>query len=129
MVTPCEVAVKSVIPSIRAYIAKELTQTHKMKQDDVADLLGITQTAVSKYIRHVRGQVINLDQTREIQGMISRIASNIAAEKTQGPQLTQKLCEACKAVRSMGLMCELCRRSDPTLDIESCGICKNGQCT
>jgi len=130
MLMPCEIAVKSVIPAIRAYVAKELTQTHKMKQTDAANLLGITQTAVSKYISNVRGQVIRIDQTREIQTMMNEIASKIAEEKISGPQLIPSFCEVCKAVRRSGLMCELCKRTDPKLDTLLCNVCKNGQtCT
>jgi len=127
MMLPCEVAVKSVIPAIRAYVAQELTQTHKMKQNDVANLLGITQTAVSKYIRHVRGRVIRIDKTKEIQTMMNEIASKIANEKISGPKLIPRFCEVCQAVRRKGLMCELCRRSEPTLDINACNICKTVQ--
>jgi len=130
MMIPCEIAVKSVIPAIRAYAAKELTQTHKMKQKDVASLLGITQTAVSKYVSGVRGQVLRIDQTEEIRGLMNRIILKVATEKISGPQLTMRFCEVCKSVRRSGLMCGLCKRSDPSLSIELCNICKNRQdCT
>lgn len=126
MMTPCEIAVKSVIPAIRAYVAKELTQTYKMRQNDVASLLGITQTAVSKYVRDVRGRVIRVDQTAEIRNMMNEIALEVAREKTSGPQVTLRLCEVCKLVRQNGLMCRLCKRSDTTLDVNLCNVCKNG---
>jgi len=131
MMIPCEIAVKSVIPAIRAYVAKELTQTHKMKQTDVANLLGITQTAISKYVRDVRGRVIKIDQTEEIRDMMNEIASKVADEKISGPRLTLKFCEVCKTVRQNGLMCELCKRSDPTINIQTCRVCKvdNPTCT
>jgi len=124
MIIPCEIAVKSVIPAIRAYIAKELTQTHKMKQNDVANHLGITQTAVSKYISHVRGRVIRIDQTEEIRNMLNEIASKVADEKISDSQLTLRFCEVCKTVRENGLMCELCKRSDPTINVKACQVCK-----
>lgn len=126
MMIPCEIAVKSVIPAIRAYVAKELTQTYKMKQTDVANLLGITQTAISKYVRDVRGRVIKIDQTEDIRNMMNEIASKVADEKISGPQLTIRFCEVCKTVRQNGFMCELCQRSDPTLNIRTCRVCKLG---
>lgn len=126
MVTPCEIAVKSLIPSIRAYIAKELTQTHEMKQEDAAKLLGITQTAISKYVRDVRGQVIKVHQTPEIREMMYEIASRVADQKISGPELTLEFCAVCKTVRRNGLMCDLCKRYDPRLDARLCNVCKNG---
>jgi len=115
--------VKSVIPAIRAYIAKQLIQTYKMKQTDVAGLLGITQTAVSKYVGNVRGQALRIDKEDEIQSMMNKIASRIADKKTSGPQLTLEFCSVCRAVRRNGQMCELCKRSDPEITKVSCGIC------
>jgi len=124
MPVPCEVAVKSVIPAVRAYIAKELTQTHNMKQTDIAYALGITQTAVSKYISNVRGQAIRIDQTAETKNMAKKIASMIAKEKISGPQLTMEFCQVCRTVRRKGLMCHLCERFGPTLKNTSCDICR-----
>ena len=124
MLAPCEVAVKSVIPAIRAYVAKELTQTYKMKQTDVALFLGITQTAVSKYISNVRGQAIRIDRTKEVQNRMNEIASKIAEKRVSGPQLILEFCKVCKTVRRKGFMCELCQRSDPTLNNTQCNICR-----
>lgn len=126
MVTPCEIAVKSLIPSIRAYIAKELTQTHEMKQEDAAKLLGITQTAISKYVRDVRGQVIKVHQTPEIREMMYKIASKAASKKMSSSELTLEFCAVCKTVRQNGLMCDLCKRSNPELETRLCTVCKNG---
>jgi len=125
MMIPCEIAVKSVIPAMRAYVAKELTQTHKMKQNDVANLLGITQTAISKYVRDVRGRVIIIDQTEEIRNMMDEIALEAAGDKISGPQLTLRFCQVCGTVRRNGLMCGLCKRFDPALDIRKCEVCKS----
>lgn len=123
MLAPCEVAVKSVIPAIRAYIAKELTNTYKMKQTDIALVLGITQTAVSKYISNVRGQAIRIDHAEEIRSMMNEIASRITDEKISGPQLIDEFCTVCTLVRQKGLMCSLCERSDSLLKHKSCHIC------
>jgi len=125
MPAPCEIAVKSVVPAIRAYIAKELAQTYKMKQTDVAYVLGITQTAVSKYISNVRGQAVRIDRKEEIQNMMDEIASKIADRRVSGPQLMLEFCYVCKAVRRSGLMCTLCERSDPSLDMKKCLLCKS----
>ena len=127
MLMPCEVAVKSVVPSIRAYVAIELTQTYNMRQVDVAALLGITQTAVSKYTTQVRGAVLKIDQTQEIQTMLREIAKQLANQEmtlTQKDLVTQ-FCEVCKIVRKEGIMCSLCKRSDQRLNTKTCKICKS----
>jgi len=115
--------VKSVVPAIRAYIAKQLIQMYNMRQTDVAGLLGITQTAVSKYVGNVRGQALKIDQEDEIRSMMNKIASRMAHNKTSGPQLTLEFCAVCRAVRRNGQMCELCKRSDPEIRKASCSVC------
>jgi hypothetical protein len=123
MSIPCEVAVKSVVPAIRAGLAKELTQTYKLKQNEIAVLLGITQTAVSKYTRDVRGRVIKLEEERDIQEMIAKTAEMLANHGMSRRQLIIRFCEICRLIRRKGLMCELCKRSDPSIDIYQCLIC------
>jgi len=69
MLLPCEIAVKSLIPALRSTIAKELIHKHGLKQKDVADLLGVTQTAVSKYVCEVRGTVLKIEQVKAAVGV------------------------------------------------------------
>jgi len=125
MLMPCEVAVKSVVPSIRAFVATELTELYNMKQNDVAELLGITQTAVSKYKTEVRGAVLKINQTEEVQSMMKRIASQLANGEIERQELVVKFCEVCKTVRKTGIMCQLCKRSDPTINVKKCLVCKS----
>jgi len=97
-----------------------------MKQNDVAELLGITQTAVSKYTRQVRGAALKIDQTEEIQSMMKKIASQLANGEITRQDLVVKFCEVCKTVRKTGIMCNLCKRSDPTINVKTCLVCKSG---
>src|SRR5260370_23081970 len=49
LIIPCEVASKSVIPALRALVARELIEEYGLKQEQVATKLGETQAAVNKY--------------------------------------------------------------------------------
>jgi len=123
MLLPCEVAVKSLVPAIRSAIARELTKTYGLKQKDVANLLGVTQTAVSKYTRHVRGAVLNIEEVEEVQPMIREIVISLANGGMSKYELVAKFCVACKIIRRNRLMCELCRLSDPSIEIQQCFVC------
>jgi len=124
---PCEVAVKSLVPAIRALMAKELTQTHKLKQEEAARLLGITQAAVSKYTRNVRGRALNIEKIDEARAMTADMTNMLAEGQISRTQLVQEFCLVCKAVRQTGAMCKLCKRSDPTIDVKTCLVCKSGK--
>ena len=57
----CEVTAK-VIPALRAMIVKELTDSYGMTQTEVAERLGITQAAISQYLRNIRGRQIPFER-------------------------------------------------------------------
>jgi predicted transcriptional regulator len=124
LITPCEVANKSVIPAVKAMLAKELIKKHGLNQNEVAELLGISQSAVSRYSNHSRGYVIKLDDIREIRPSINKIivllSNGLGYEKTEFLML---FCQVCTILRKKGLMCEYCRRADPTIEINECDIC------
>ena len=123
MLLPCEVAVKSLVPAIRSAIARELTQTYGLKQKDVARLLGVTQTAVSKYTRHVRGVVLKVEEVEEVQPTLKEIVTLLVNGRISKYELVAKLCVACEIIRQKGLMCELCKLSDPSIEVQQCLVC------
>ena len=123
MLLPCEVAVKSLIPALRSAIARELIQSCGLKQNDVASLLGVTQTAVSKYTRHIRGVVLKVEDVEEIQPTLKEIVVSLANGRMSKYELVAKICVACEIIRRKGLMCELCKRSDPSINIQQSFVC------
>ena len=123
MILPCEVAVKSVIPAIKALMAKELVEEHGLKQDQVAEILGISQSAVSKYSRKVRGYVIKLDDVAEVQPLINDMIVLLMNRTYRRTEFLELFCQTCLAIRKTSLMCDFCQKSDPKIKIEECGFC------
>jgi predicted transcriptional regulator len=120
---PCEVAVKSVIPAIRSAIARELTESYGLKQTDVAELLGVTQTAVSKYTSHCRGAIFEITDVEGVQPILKETVFSLANGELDKYKLAEKLCIMCGIIRRSGLMCILCRVSDPDIDSSKCVVC------
>jgi predicted transcriptional regulator len=123
MLLPCEVAVKSVIPAIRSAIARELTESYGLKQKEVAELLGVTQTAISKYTSHCRGAIFEVTEVEGVQPVLKKTVLLLANGEIDKYQLTEKLCMVCRIIRLSGLMCILCKVSDPNIDNSKCIIC------
>jgi len=122
LIIPCEVAAKAVIPALRAMVARELMENYGLKQEQVADRLGVTQAAVSKYRHQVRGEAVELESAAEVRAMSKDLASILSG--TPNPlAVSQKFCQACTDIRALGLMCETCRKVDPHWDVEHCTIC------
>jgi len=122
LIIPCEVAAKSVIPALRAMIARELIEDYGMKQELVAERLGVTQAAVSKYQHQVRGEAVDLEAAGEVRQMSRDIAATLV--RAPNPlEVSRQFCQACTDIRALGLMCETCRKVDPSWDVEHCTIC------
>ena len=123
LILPCEVAVKSVLPAVRALIAKELIEEQGLKQDEVAEILGVSQSAVSKYSCNVRGQTINVSDIEEIRPFINGMVVLLLERTRQSTELLQLFCQTCIAIRKTTLMCTLCQKSDPKIKIRECRFC------
>ena len=122
LILPCEVAVRSVIPAVRALVAKEL-EDQGLNQEEVAEILGISQSAVSKYSRKVRGCAIRVDDIEEIRPFIDDMVILLMDGTRQSAELLQLFCQACIAVRKTSLMCTFCQKSDPKIKLEECRFC------
>lgn len=103
-------------------VARELLEDYGMKQELVAERLGVTQAAVSKYRHQVRGEAIDLEAADEVR-QISRDIASVLAQDPSPLDVSRKLCQACTDIRALGLMCETCRKVDPSWDVEHCTIC------
>lgn len=120
---PCEVASKSVVPAIKASIAIQLVESYNMRQKEVAALLGLSQSAVSKYTTGARGYVLRVDEIKEVKPIIAEIVAMLADGNAERIRVLEKFCEVCMVVRKKGLMCQFCEKMDPLLKIEKCNYC------
>lgn len=123
MLVPCEVAVKCALPAIRAMLAKELTTRHNLKQAKAAQLLGVSQPAISLYSRRMRGQSISLENDADITKLVESLADSLAEGSLPHRDFIPKFCEVCRMIRAKGLLCEVHKAFDPSLDVEECGFC------
>jgi predicted transcriptional regulator len=124
MILPEELASKSVIPAIRALVVKRLVEEHGMTQQQAAKLLGVTQPAVSKYLHQKRGAAIRLNGIKEIDQATGEIANMVSSRKVKPLEVMSKIESACEYVKRNRYMCDLHKRLEPGMDIESCHICE-----
>jgi predicted transcriptional regulator len=123
LILPCEVAVKSVVPAVKAMMAQQLVEQHGLKQDQVADILGISQSAVSKYSKKVRGYVIQVDKVEPVQPLISNMIIMLMKGEYKRAEFLQLFCQTCAIIRQTGMVCQFCRKSESKMEIEECSFC------
>jgi XRE family transcriptional regulator, thiamine biosynthesis regulator len=122
MQTPYEIASKSVIPAIRGMIAKGLIEK-EFTQAQIAEALGITQPAVSKYFWEKRGRAIDFDHQSDVKKMATVITEGIASGKLSRVQVANMIKEMCDYVMRSGYMCNLHYEVEPEIKDSNCKIC------
>jgi hypothetical protein len=123
LIIPCEIVVKSVVPAVKALVVKELVEKYNLRQEEVAKLLGISQSAVSKYTRNVRGYVINVEGVDEVKPTLQKIIQLVLNGEYSVVEFLRLFCNMCNLIREKGFMCDFCRKTDKKLQFEECNFC------
>ena len=92
----CELAIKYVLPAIRYLVAKELREKHHFTQEKAANALGVTQPAISQYLRSKRGMkwAEKISKDEEMRTLIEELAQHVSMEGV---------------VQDEGILCGVCR--------------------
>lgn len=90
------------LPLFRSYIARELIEKYGLTQVDVARRLGITQAAISQYLRSKRGYK-GLEGLVDVMAVIKSAASDVAGKIASGEMdpegISLKFCELCLSIQ------------------------------
>jgi predicted transcriptional regulator len=122
MLLPQEVAARVTLPALRALVARKLLDEHRFSQRRVARALGLTQAAISNYLRSTRGTSMNIDDLPEVQRWVGEIARAIAGgEDTIGVML--RFAAATNQILESRLMCGVHGQLEPDLDVDRCHLC------
>ncbi|NJE07742.1 winged helix-turn-helix transcriptional regulator [Thermococcus sp. M39] len=118
-----EVAAKYVYPSLRRRLVEILYKEYKLTQTQVAELLHITQSAVSRYLRMNRGALIEVSKFPDIDEDLRKLAEEIIREKPSEYQIHAGLVKIALKMLGKGYLCSLHKKIDPELNPAECRIC------
>ena len=79
MLLPAEIESKTLIPALRAILAKKLAEEHDIREDEISKMLGVTQAAISNYIRGTRGDpslIAKLLSEKQVAQLIDELCEN-----------------------------------------------------
>jgi uncharacterized protein len=124
LILPCEVGVKTVLPAVKAIMARSIVEKHDLNEKQTADLLGLSQSAVSRYIGRERGNLLNIESTPEILALIDQMVNHIIKQPDNKTEFLKLFCQTCQAVREKGLMCPNCQKEMPQAWAEKCLFCR-----
>jgi predicted transcriptional regulator len=98
MKLPCEEALWYVLPQIRSDLSRELIK-NGLSQKEVAELLGLTPSAVSQYAHKKRAG--KFKTTAGYKDCIKKAAADIK-EKRDAEEVSRLICKCCAQFRSGG---------------------------
>ena len=123
MLLPSEIESKSLIPALRAIIAKKLADEHKIREDQISKMLGVTQAAISNYIRGTRGDPELIK--KQVSDIVTEISNNLASDKSYTPSTLAKFIGLCNYIKSSLLICDIHHNLEADIDEAICKECES----
>jgi predicted transcriptional regulator len=106
MKIPCELIVWYVLPSIRRELARELVENHSLTQAEVARRFGVTDAAISQYLKSKRGTNKEMENSGKYPEFKVEIES-AAIRMLNGSDIVTETCSICKMVKKSGMLCRI----------------------
>ena len=128
MLLPAEIESKTLIPALRAILAKKLAQEHDIREDEISKMLGVTQAAISNYIRGTRGDpslIAKLLQEKQVSQLINELCDHLSSDLAYTPSSLSKFIGLCNYIKSSLLICEIHHNLESNLDEQVCKECEN----
>ena len=128
MLLPAEIESKTLIPALRAIIAKNLASKHKMREDDISKMLGVTQAAISNYIRGTRGDPKMIEQimkNEQVAKMVKELCDGLASEMAYTPASLSRFIGLCNYIKSSLMICDIHHNLESNIDEQICKECEN----
>lgn len=120
---PCEIIVRSVLPTFRSLVARSLIENYNFSQVAAAKKLGTTQASISHYLYSKRGEKLlkKLESSPDIRTNVNKIAEGIAGD-TIGPfDAMLNFCKLCQVLKSGNLIPDL--NKEPLEISKPCRVC------
>ena len=116
--------VKTVLPAVKAIMARSIVEKHGLNEKQTAELLGLSQSAVSRYVNKERGNLLTVENATEVLALIDQMVTSLIKEPNNKAEILKLFCQTCTAIREKGLMCPFCQKEMPTEWAENCFFCR-----
>lgn len=118
-----QLAAKYVYPALRRRLVEILYREEKVSQTEIANLLGITQSAVSRYVEGIRGKYIDVSKYKDIEEELRNLAHEIVRGKINLYNIQLELSRITMVFLGKGYACSFHSKLDKSIDPGKCRTC------
>ena len=115
---PQEIEVRYILPAIRRELAKIFIQEHNLSQKEAANVLGLTEAAVSQYRHSKRAKEVVFSEN--VVEEIKKSAKHILSDKSK-PRIVAEMYRISNLTKVRHILCDIHRAQSKSL--EGCNIC------
>jgi predicted transcriptional regulator len=105
-------------------MARSIVAKHGLNEKQTADILGLSQSAVSRYIGRERGNLLEIEGTSEVVTLIDQMVTHLIKRPDNKTEFLRLFCQTCQTIREKGLMCNHCQKEMTQDWAEKCFFCK-----
>ncbi len=122
---PSEIVVERFLPTVRAMLASALDE-RGLTQDEIATELGVSQAAVSQYVRGDVTVEERFAEDERLQATVETIADGFATDSMSGYEALGELLELIRTFEDRGPICAVHEEEMPELEGIGCDLCVRG---
>ena len=116
---PQDIEVKYILPAIRRELARIFIEEHKFNQKEAANVLGLTEAAVSQYQHSKRAKEVIFSNS--VVNEIKVSTDRILADNANKHRLIAEMYRICNLTTVKQILCDIHRAQSK--ELESCNIC------
>lgn len=120
-----ELAYRYVYPSVRRRLVQVLYLDFGLKQLEISRLLGLTQSAVSRYVTSSRGVFIDVSRFGDVDQAIRKLATEIVKSDLDRYSVQYELARITLKALGQGYLCGFHRKLEGDADLRKCRACLN----
>jgi predicted transcriptional regulator len=104
-------------------MARKIIEKHHLNEKQTAELLGLTQSAVSRYKTKNRGNIIEIEHIVEVQVLIEQMTDCLIKEPENRHQIMTLFCQTCTIIRQKTIICGRCQKDPKKICDKPCDFC------
>jgi len=122
-VSAFEIASRYVLPSLKRRLAEIMLKEYGFTQKEIARILGVSEAAVSRYISGERGHYLRVENLKEVDEKLRRIAEAFQRRETNTLAVHYMLHIITSEIMAEKRLCSIHGELDEDINPAECNIC------